>query len=234
MISGMHDNAASGTLATSVYDRLRQDILEGRLEPGLKLRVGFVRERYEAGNSPVREALNRLSSDGLVEQLDQRGFYVSDVSAADLAELTKTRCLIEELAVRESIANRTVEWEEGLVIALHRLSRLPREVDGEPSLVNPEWEVNHNAFHQALISACGSRWLVEFCRQLRDQAYRYRQLAHQAAAPDWPALEEHKAIMDAAIDGDGDKTAELLKAHYGKGASLISASGVLEDDVQNL
>lgn len=223
------ENISTGTLATSVYDRLKQDILEGHLEPELKLRVGFVRERYDAGNSPVREALNRLSSDGLVEQLDQRGFYVAPVSSVELAELTTTRCMMEELALREAISKRSTSWEEDLVIAFHRLSRVPREVHDTNLRVNQEWEHNHRAFHIALIASCGSHWLLQFCRQLADQAYRYRQLAASALGTERPILDEHKAIMEATIDGDLESAASLLQAHYQKTADAIIASGVLEN-----
>jgi DNA-binding GntR family transcriptional regulator len=221
---------ASGTLATSVYDRLRQDILETRLEPELKLRVGFVRERYDAGNSPVREALNRLSSDGLVEQRDQRGFYVAPVSRADLEELTRTRIMMEGLALKDAIERATTEWEEGCVIALHRLSRVKLEDNNKGPVANPDWEFHHRAFHHALISACGSHWMMQFCGQLADQAYRYRQLAAANSGPYFTGVEDHRAIMDAAIEGDADRACEFLAQHYRETAQLIIDRGVLEPD----
>ncbi|MEO8442629.1 MAG: GntR family transcriptional regulator, partial [Betaproteobacteria bacterium] len=98
------------TLASTVYDRLRTDILAGELKPGHKLRIEFLGKRYRTGHIPLREALNRLSSDGLVERRDQRGFLVAPVSAADLRELTKTRCLVEGAALRESLAARSAAW----------------------------------------------------------------------------------------------------------------------------
>ena len=75
------------TLATMVHRQLREDILAGHLAPDTRLRVQAVAERYNAGTSPVREALNRLLSEGLVEQRDQRGFLVAPVSVEDLREL---------------------------------------------------------------------------------------------------------------------------------------------------
>ncbi|MBN9114782.1 MAG: GntR family transcriptional regulator, partial [Pandoraea sp.] len=72
------------TLATNLYDRMRADLLAGKLEPGRKLQIEFLCDQYQAGQTPVREALNRLTSDGLVERRDQRGFAVTGISAADL------------------------------------------------------------------------------------------------------------------------------------------------------
>jgi DNA-binding GntR family transcriptional regulator len=222
--SGAAERApAAGTLATSVYDRLRADILSGALDPGGKLRVEFVRGRYGVGNSPVREALNRLSADGLVERQEQRGFFVAPVSREDLIELTTTRCWLEEVALRQSIANRTAAWEEGIVLAYHRLSRTQRSIDAEVYRVNPDWEARHRAFHHSLIAACGSRWLLGFCAQLGDWAYRYRQLAVASVFPKRNERDEHERIMAATVDGDADAAARLLAAHYQKTADIILA-----------
>ena len=93
---------SSTTLASAAYERLRRDIRIGRLAPGEKLRIDALRAIYEIGASPLREALNRLSAEGLVVQEDQRGFRVPPVSIEDLLELTRTRCWLNEIALRES------------------------------------------------------------------------------------------------------------------------------------
>lgn len=216
---------SSATLATSVYDRLRHDVLTGLLRPGEKLRTDFLRDRYQIGNSPVREALNRLSADGLVEREDQRGFRVASVSKDDLFELVKTRCWVEEVAIRESITNASTEWEEGLVIAFHRLSRFPRSSSDGSYSSDPEWEHLHRAFHVALISGCGSKRLVAFCEELFDKAERYRRLA-ASGVPERNERDEHQAIMDAALNGDTDEVAKLLREHYGRTVKVILASGI--------
>ena len=179
-----------------MYERLRDDILRGQLPPGDKLRIEFVSERYDAGHSPVREALNRLSSDGLVDRRDQRGFYVAAASVADLLELTRTRCWLEEIGLRESMRAFTPEWEEGVVLAhAPARSRMPRSISPDEYQENPEWERLHRAFHRSLIAGCGSRWLLGFCDQLADQAYRYRQLSVQRVYPKRKEKDEHEAIV---------------------------------------
>ena len=115
----------SSTQASTVYDRLRDDLLSGRLEPGRKLQMRFLTEMYQTSQTPLREALNRLTADGLVEGREQRGFYVIDMSRNELIELTKTRCWVESLALRESMAAATPRWEERLLLAEHRLGRTP-------------------------------------------------------------------------------------------------------------
>lgn len=217
-------SAASGaTLATSVYGQIRTDILSGSLRPGEKLRAEFLRDRYEAGNSPIREALNRLSVDGFVTREEQRGFRVATVSKDELRELIDTRCWMEEVALRKSIENGSTEWEEGIVLAFHRLSRVPRSSNEGAFERNPEWDDLHRAFHMALIAACGSRWLLGFCEQLNDQADRYRRLS-SVSYPNRDPMEEHQVVMDAAINGDADKAVQVLHSHYRRTADIILES----------
>jgi len=223
--AGNDVDAAPATLASSVYERLRGDILRGELMPGHKLRIEFVSERYAAGNSPVREALNRLSSDGLVHRRDQRGFFVASASAEDLVELTRTRCWLEETGLRESMRVFAPEWEEGVLLALHRLARIPRSTSPAEYHENPEWERLHRAFHRSLIAGCGSRWLLAFCDQLADQAYRYRQLAIQRIYPKRKEKDEHEAIAQAVFRHDADAAVALLTEHYRLTANIILKTG---------
>lgn len=215
--------AERGTLASSVYEKLRNDIMAGELKPGERLRSDLLRDRYEVGNSPMREALNRLAADGLVSREDQKGFRVADASRDALLELVKTRCWMEEVAVRQSIANGGTEWEEQLVLSFHRLSRTPRSSSEGGYANNPDWELRHRDFHLSLISGCGSKWLIGFCDQLNDQAERYRQLAVKKAYPKRNELDEHREIFDAAIDGRADDAIARLNAHYSRTVDIILA-----------
>jgi DNA-binding GntR family transcriptional regulator len=212
---------ASTTVASSVYDQIRLDILTGDLRPGEKLRSEFLRGRYKAGISPVREALNRLATERLVSREDQRGFHVAGVSKADLIELTKTRCWLEEIALRESIEKGDDAWEEKIVLAFHRLSRTPRSSDETTYVFNANWERLHSDFHNALLASCDSHWLLGFCQQLVDQADRYRQLAAAVSYPKRNERDEHLALMEAALNRDADSAAAIQCAHIRKTADIV-------------
>jgi DNA-binding GntR family transcriptional regulator len=215
--------AGTATAASTLYERMHVDILAGRLEPGRKLQIEALSEHYGIGQTPLREALNRLTSDGLVERRENRGFAVAAISATDLIEITKTRCWLEQIALRESIAAKSEQWEEALLLAYHRLSKTPRSLSNEHYEGNPEWEERHRAFHRALISGCGSRWLVSFCDQLADQLYRYRQLSVRRAFPKRQEVDEHRAIVDAALAGDVAVVTAHVNQHYRKTAEIILA-----------
>ncbi|MBU0587571.1 MAG: GntR family transcriptional regulator [Gammaproteobacteria bacterium] len=207
-------DASGTTRASAVYDALRADILHGVLKPDEKLKVDAVGERYSVGASPVREALNRLSSEGLVTRNDQRGFSVAPLHWSELAILTDTRCQVEAIALRESIIARDAAWEDALVLLVHKLSRSPRSLATDRYVPNPEWESLHQEFHAQLLANCPSRWLRDFCNTLSHEAYRYRQVAASKNFMSRKAHQEHVALFHAAIEGKADEAVHLLTDHY--------------------
>jgi DNA-binding GntR family transcriptional regulator len=140
------DKSLSDTknLSEQAHDRIRRDILNGELFPGDKLQIETVSDRYGIGIAPVREALNRLSSEGLVARKSQRGFFVAEISMDSLEELVKTRIWLESLALQKSIENGDEAWEEELVLSYHRLARTHRRIPAEAGReLSEEWELRH-------------------------------------------------------------------------------------------
>jgi GntR family transcriptional regulator, carbon starvation induced regulator len=210
------------TFASIAYQRLRQDIISARYPFGGKLRIQDLCERYRLGPSPIREALNRLSRDGLVTLNDHKGFSVAPLSRAHLDELTRTRCWLNAIALRESIARGDTAWEESVVLAYHRLSRAPRHLgQSRESAYDPGWEQAHRAFHASLIAACGSRWLIAFCEQLFDAADCYRHLSRQTSRRRGLVRDEHQALRDAVLARDADAAIALMNAHFTRTADLV-------------
>lgn len=218
-------NGRISTRASSVYDRLKNDILTGKLKPGHKLRLKDLIEQYDTGNSPLREALNRLSANGMVVREENRGFRVPSASSDELMEITRTRCWLEEIALRESIKNGDAEWEERIVLAFHWLARAARSSKETDRSTSPEWEDHHREFHLALISACDSSILVDFCAELQQRSFRYRNLAEVVEYRDRHELEEHEELQQAVLAHDADKAVELLKKHYTITSQILVESG---------
>lgn len=209
------------TAASAVFAALRRDILSGALLPGSRLRIDGLCQTYEATINPVREALNRLTAEGLVDLEDQRGFSVAPISIEEWQEIVRARCLMEACALREAIQNRTEAWEEGIVLSLYRLQRTPRFLEGEPLRPNPDWELRHHMFHNALLVTCNSRIVLEFCEELRERSDRYRHIASISPQARKTYGAEHSEIADATLDGDADKAVELLAAHYQRTLAVV-------------
>jgi GntR family carbon starvation induced transcriptional regulator len=226
------DKALSDTknLSEQAHERIRRDILNGGLFPGEKLQIEAISERYGIGIAPVREALNRLSSEGLVERKSQRGFFVAEISMTALEELVKTRIWLETLALRESIQNADEIWEEQLVLSYHRLARTHRRMPAEACPEQTEeWEIRHKEFHLLLLDRCRSSWLMGFCSTMMDQAVRYRSLSmnvHPSLLRRQGAAAEHEELLQAAIDRNADLACQLLTDHYTK--TLEGLRGVVD------
>ena len=103
---------SDGSATQRSYKTLRHMIVTGTLKPGDKLKIDALRQMLDTGASPIREALSLLTSDNLVERIDQRGFRTAPISAANFQEILELRCTLEDLAFRASIERATQAWEE--------------------------------------------------------------------------------------------------------------------------
>jgi GntR family carbon starvation induced transcriptional regulator len=214
---------AAGTITMRLYNRLRQDIIDGVLPPGRKLKIDDIGRTYDAGSSPVREALNLLTSFGLVERLDQRGFRVRPISAAEFADLLRVRCWVEERALREAIAHGDEQWEEGIALAQFRANRAAKARAATGDVRDTVWEQHHRSFHMALLAGCGSPMLLDYCGQLFDQTIRYRQIAGSLSMPIRDTEAEHAELVDATINRQADLAVELLTRHYHSTSQYLSS-----------
>jgi DNA-binding GntR family transcriptional regulator len=208
------------TLATTICDRVRADILGGRHEPGAKLRLEDLRAEFGVSWSPLREALSRLVAEGLIQTEGQRGYRIAPVSKAALAEVLRLRLMLESMALRESIEKGDDAWEAEVLSAHHRLAKLEDSRWEEASA--QDWERWHRTFHDALISACQSPILLQFCAQLHDLNDRYRRLFLSAHKFDRDVAAEHRALVQATLARDAAKACKLLERHIERtGTNLL-------------
>ncbi|TWG61380.1 DNA-binding GntR family transcriptional regulator [Aminobacter sp. J15] len=216
------------TIASQLVDRLREAIVSGQLEAGSKINLQKARTVFQVSLSPLREALARLISDGLVTFEDNRGYRVAPMSLADLEEITSLRLEFEIYALREAIRLGDAAWEGNVVRALHRLNKEKREADSPATL--EAWEQMHRAFHLTLISGCGKPHLMQFCSVLLNLNDRYRRTFLRATSGDRNVAFEHSEIAHAAVARDADYAAQKLHDHIRRtGGNLlthISAKGL--------
>ena len=215
------DRSTASSSTGWVFSEIKRRIVIGDLKPGTRLKINTLREELGVGASPIREALSLLTSDRLVERLEQRGFRVAEADEDHFRDILRTRCWMEDRALRASLRNADNAWEEALVLCHHRLSRAQRVADDNP--IDPgSWEALHKAFHQALIAGCRSPITLRYCSELYDLNVRYRYLAAATRAYSTRDVSaEHQAIVEAAIDRDEEKASALLMQHYDRTASYL-------------
>lgn len=204
---------------SGIYELLRRHILECKLRPGARLRFDDLRTEYDVGLSPLREALMKLASDGLVILEEHKGFRVAPVSRADLLDITNMRKELDSMGIKQSIEKGDDRWEAHIVGTLHELGK--RDKIGADGLVDTEWENRHRAFHAALVAACGSPWLLHFRDLLYDQADRYRRLSVQYLHAPRDDLGEHREIAEAVLKRDTDAAVYLIRRHLDRTIQIV-------------
>lgn len=216
-------NPAVATIGETAYRQIRSDIIFGRLAPGQKLKLDQLKKDYDVSVSTLREILNRLSSEGLVLAEGQRGFEVSPVSRENLKEIAALRLLLESHAITQSFASGDVEWEGHVVAAHHKLFSTEEKMKSGDRSETEKWKQYDWQFHQALISACGSRALMETHAGVFDKYLRYQMLALSYRGD--IAVREHRMLLDSALKRDAATANKVLTAHIDGGVEHALATG---------
>lgn len=221
--------ANSDNYATQVLVQLKQDILTGFFEPGEKLRMTRLKERYDVGVSPLREALSQLLVEQLVVVENQRGFKVHPISAEELKDIYHTRAQIESLCVQQAIERGDDAWEAGILAAAHQLKKSARLLDQQNRENIQRWEALHQAFHTAIAIGCNSATLLHVRRTLYEKASRYRNLWLKQNMLDQAVFDanqkDHEALIDALLNRDVKIATQLITEH------LLSPYLALKDQV---
>jgi DNA-binding GntR family transcriptional regulator len=217
---------ADRSLTAAVYKRLRADILSCRLKPSEKLKVSELAASFEVSLGAVREALARLSSEGLVVAEAQRGFQVAPVSEADLLDLTNVRIEIETTAVRQAIAKGDLNWESRIVAAYHRLANTPLRQPDDEARLSDAWSLAHEEFNSSLAAACGSPRLLNLRTMFSEQAERYRRFSVPLDDHDRNIQAEHKRMMEAVLARDADLAAQLIANHVRATTEILLEASV--------
>lgn len=206
------------TLVEGAYLALRNDIIKGVHTPSSKLKVEHLKDIYQVSGGTLREALALLVADSLVYAEGQKGFFVSPMSLKDFKEITQLRVMLEKQALKQSIENGNDKWEADVISAHHRLALAEQKLAmgdiEQRSAQFSLWEERNAAFHASLVSACESRWILQFIGILYQQSERYRSIGVQYGTNLKRDLHaEHEALKDAALARNVHLCSEILAEH---------------------
>jgi GntR family transcriptional regulator, carbon starvation induced regulator len=201
------------TVSERAYQMLRLDVLKGTYLPGSKLKLEELQSGYGFSSSPIREALNRLTQEGLVRSDERRGFRVTAMSPEDLADIIAMRLMLDIPALRESIRCGDDAWEASILACFHHLEKVESRLPVGPVNLNLEWSQRHRDFHIALLAACPSERQRKWSESLFDQAERYRHFSARHRKPDKQKSNQHRALIKAALNRDSKTACTLLTEH---------------------
>lgn len=195
------------TLAEQVFDALRTAILEDRYPPGTELQEVALAESYGVSRGPIREALGRLSAEGLVTIRSRRGAVVTALTKQEFLDAYQVREALEVLAIRLAVERR----DESL---LGRLNELLGPMDEAAENHDVDGFFAHNAaFHRAFVEASGNRKLEQVHAQVIGSMGRYRRRSLVLRGDLRPSIQEHRQIVAAVEQGDSELAAERLAYH---------------------
>lgn len=201
------------TTAKAVAERLRDEIQEGSLAPGTRLRQNEIAQRFGVSTTPVREAFAQLQAEGLVRIDPHRGAVVFHPTTEDLLEFYEIREVLESLAVVRAIPRLKPEVVKDLGALIDRMRRTD---DAR------RWLKLNDDFHLRLYSCAGMPRLAALIENLRDASTPYIYMFVAARPPSERANEEHQAILDACVRGDPAAAQEAIRRHLDSAAQDLA------------
>ena len=217
-------NNSKQNTAAQILDSLTNDILQGNYMPREKLHIRTLKERYNVGTSPLREALSQLIAKDLVISENQRGFYVSDISIDELTDIYQARAKIESLCIEMAFQKGDDHWEANALAASHRLNKYSESehIDRE------EWQNRHSAFHKSLVAGCMSPRLLQIRHSLYEKSTRYRNLWLKENISNTETLginqKEHTELLNLALSRDTEGATRLIEDHILTPVEIIKKS----------
>ncbi len=195
------------TLWQRVHDHLRDEIISGSLTPGTELHEFALAGSFGVSRGPIREALGRLATEGLVTIRPRRGAVVRALSSEEFIEAYQVREALEMMAVRLAVPKLTAE-------DLAAMEQLIEEMAGRAEVddVQGFFEAN-TTFHQHFFEVAGNRMLAGLYRQLRGQIDRHRLRSLELRGDLRRSIAEHRAILSAAGAGDVEQAVRLASDH---------------------
>ena len=218
-------SAETAAVSDRIYSRIRTDVILGRLAPGQRLTLDRMRSTYGTSIGTLREVLNRLASEGFIAAEGARGFEVAPASVDNLRELADMRLLLERHALRESFEAGDIEWEGRVVAAHHKLATIEKRMLAGDHSESEAWKRYDAAFHNALISACGSRLLLDTHAAVYDKYLRYVVLANVFRGK--AAVHEHRKLLECALARDWKSAQRALDGHVRECVAYIVARGLV-------
>lgn len=209
------------TITEQLEEALRLDIQVGILRPGERIRSNEVAERYGVSATPLREALQRLAGESLIDLDPRLGATVAPMSERDVRDIYDMLELLDGIALGRSIERGDTSWLADVERAwgavtdaiAERDALGDRPSDEDRRRVGMLWSKAHWTFHEALYENCGSPWLMRFVRQLHGHADRYQMLSINQPGVHRDSLTEHGEIYRAAKERDIDAAVTALRNH---------------------
>lgn len=220
----MERSTSKITLAESVYERIRRDIITNQLKPGEKINIRELCSRYEASETPIRLALNRLASENIIEHFSRQGMRVKSLNINLCEETFDLRLMLESYYIPNVIM--TLTTNEAMRMALRSnveenlkiVQRLTPDSPIDDYLVNYEYDIG---FHHLLIKCSGNKLLMDLYQFLNPFLYINYVYNKQSKERLLTGIQEHQEIMEHLLNGNEAGARQALTTHLSNSKRVI-------------
>jgi DNA-binding GntR family transcriptional regulator len=190
-------------LTQQAYRHIRDEIIQGKLDGRQHLTETYFAKRFGISKSPVREALNRLESEGLITILPRRGAFVVELSVHDLEEIFELREALESMVVRDAVLNeKTLSRMRSAVMSAKQF----REVNDKANYIRAD-----ATFHTTLVEASSNSRLKKILENMRNQMLIVRARTFELSSH--TSVKQHLSILETLEQGKRQMAAELMAEH---------------------
>lgn len=220
----MEKNTAKITLSESVYERIRRDIITNQLKPGEKINIRELCSRYDASETPIRLALNRLASENIIEHSPRQGMRVKSLNVNLCEETFELRQMLECYYIPNVIMTLNVNeamrvaFQKNVEENLELARKLTSDSPIDDYLKNYEYDI---AFHHLLIKCSGNKLLMDLYQFLNPFLYVNYVYSKQSQERLITGIQEHEAILRALFSGDEALAREAVKSHLANAKRVI-------------
>jgi DNA-binding GntR family transcriptional regulator len=206
------------TLREKILETIRDAILKGNMKPGERVSEPDLAERFGISRTPIREAFRQLESEGYLHVVPRKGAVVASLSERDIEEFYAIKIILEGFAARMAAEKLTARDLERLESINERLQKIASEGD-----VKNFFRV-HNEFHEVFIKAAGNEKLHDMINQLVMKFKRLRLASLSQPGRMEISVEDHRNMIQAFKDHDGDRADSLVRHAATIGADVLIQS----------
>lgn len=193
-------------LSEIVYDRIKEGIRKGTYQPGDTISENQLSEELDISRTPVREALQQLAQEGVLQKHPGKAVTVAEPSMQEVLDVIHARSVVAPEVARQAAVDITDDQLEGLRGALKRMER---NIDGN----REEWCDADAEFHRMLWKACPNSVLEEFAHRMKNRIHYLTSGPQTSTERISECTEEHRAVLEAIEDRDPDQAEKAMKQH---------------------
>lgn len=201
----VHDFQRPQTLASQIYEHLRNEVLTGSLEPGQWLKEQEIATTLNVSRTPVREAVRRLAQDGLLDIVENRGVRVRELTLKEAVDTYEVRELLEGMAAHRAALTADDQAVERLETLLARINDLPPEDSAAQIQAD-------DALHELIAKTAGNQTLLDVIKLLNGRVTRIKILTRDTNTSD-TTRQHHHEIVEAIAAGDPERAQAAMRSH---------------------